>query len=94
MSHKKLDLSQRSKLSMSAQNEMNDIGIISRKNSTTIKSFRLRKTDIDKINGIKNSVNEINERGNYNGSDIIRGALYFLSVQDTETIRENIQKSK
>jgi hypothetical protein len=93
MSRKKLNFDQQSKLSASVQLE-NNIGIISNKNNTIIKSFRLRKTDIEKINDINRRANEANDRGDYSDSDIIRGAIYLLSLQDAVTIKENIQQNK
>ncbi|GHT92896.1 hypothetical protein FACS1894122_07320 [Alphaproteobacteria bacterium] len=94
MSHKKLDFSSPSKLSFSGEKDDSSLGIISNKNSTVIKSFRLRKTDIEKIRNINNRVNEKNEMSLYNDSDIIRGAIYYLCIQDTETIKESIQRNK
>ena len=94
MSHKKIGFHSASKLMTSIEGQNNDIGLISNNNSAIVKSFRLRKTDIEKLNMMEQKVNNNNDGKKYNVSDIVRGAIYLLSIQDINIISENIQKNK
>ena len=91
----KIRLDAKSKLvEQAVKEEESSLGLIQNKSVSTVRSFRFRNSDIEKLNNLCKGVANINSDVIYNQTDMIRAAIFLLSQQSTEVILENIRKCK
>ena len=79
----------------SDKKNVEQIGFISKKNqSLSVKTFKFRPNDIEKLKLIRESVNSIEDlHKTYNDSEIIRGILSLVAANlDAKKLLQYIQK--
>lgn len=97
MSHKKINFSSQTKLSESffknTLTPKEKLNIINKNLPSTIKSFRLRPIDLNRLQKIVQKTNNLAQTRKFNDTDLIKALLTFGETFSPEKLISYIRKS-
>ena len=95
MSRKKINFNAKTKLDSldNSSEKKTALNIIKTSGPARPVSFRLREIDLQRLNGILNNANELNETQPFNKTSLIRGLIMLGMKSDSKEILDLIRNS-